>query len=60
MHTALPVLLPGLSQSRDLIGVAKRFGRGPGFGVGLALLPMILAPILAFGDSEAGDAAAVA
>ena len=32
------------------IGVARRFDRGAGFGVGLALLPMIFYPILAWGE----------
>ncbi len=30
------------------IGVARAFGRGAGFGVGLALLPIVFYPILAF------------
>ena len=32
------------------IAVARRFDRGAGFGVGLALLPMIFYPILAWGE----------
>lgn len=32
------------------IGVASRFDRGAGFGIGLAFLPMIFYPILAWGD----------
>jgi hypothetical protein len=32
------------------IGVAKNFGQGAGFIVGLVLLPFIFYPILAFGD----------
>lgn len=32
--------------------VAKRFGRGTGFGIGLALLPFIFYPILAWGDNR--------
>ena len=35
-----------------LIDVAKAFGKGAGFGVGLALLGFIFLPILAFGDAE--------
>jgi predicted PurR-regulated permease PerM len=31
------------------IGVAKAFGCGIGFGIGLTLLPFIFYPILAFG-----------
>lgn len=33
-------------------GVAKAFGKGIGFGVGLALLGFIFYPILAFGDAR--------
>lgn len=33
------------------IDLAKCFGKGTGFGVGLALLGIIFAPILAFGDA---------
>ena len=36
------------------IDLAKRFGKGTGFGIGLALLPIVFFPILAFGDAEAG------
>jgi TRAP-type C4-dicarboxylate transport system permease small subunit len=32
------------------IAVARRFDRGAGFGIGLALLPMVFYPILAWGD----------
>lgn len=34
------------------IDVAKAFGKGVGFGVGLALLPFIFYPILGFGSAE--------
>ena len=34
------------------IEVAKRFGKGAGFGVGLALLGFIFWPILGFGDAQ--------
>jgi Family of unknown function (DUF5684) len=33
------------------VGVANRFGKGAGYGIGLALLPFIFWPMLAFGDS---------
>jgi hypothetical protein len=33
-------------------GVAKSFGRGDGFAVGLVFLPVVFLPILAFGDSQ--------
>src|SRR5688500_13737616 len=34
------------------IDLAKRFGRGTGFGIGIALLPIIFIPILGFADDE--------
>lgn len=34
------------------IEVAKRFGKSSLFGIGLALLPFIFYPILAFGDAK--------
>lgn len=34
------------------IGVAKNFGKGGGFGVGLCLLGFIFYPILGFGDAR--------
>lgn len=34
------------------IGLAERFGKGSGYGVGLALLSPIFAPMLAFGDAR--------
>jgi Family of unknown function (DUF5684) len=34
------------------VALARRFGKGTGFGVGLALLPMIFFPILGFGSSQ--------
>ncbi|MDP3772691.1 MAG: DUF5684 domain-containing protein [Gemmatimonadales bacterium] len=34
------------------IAVAERFGKGTGFGVGLALLGFIFFPILGFGDAQ--------
>ena len=34
------------------IDIAKRFGKGTGFGVGLALLSFIFFPILGFGDAK--------
>ena len=36
----------------DTIRLAKVFGKGTGFGVGLILLGVIFYPILAFGDSN--------
>jgi hypothetical protein len=35
-----------------LIAFAAKFGKGPGFGVGLALLGFIFFPILGFGDAQ--------
>ncbi|NBV24929.1 MAG: signal peptidase I [Proteobacteria bacterium] len=41
------------------IAVAEKFGKGAGFGVGLALLGFIFYPILGFGDATyQGDQAA--
>ena len=37
-----------------MIVVAEQFGKGAGFGVGLALLGMIFWPILGFGKSQYG------
>jgi hypothetical protein len=34
------------------IEVAKNFGKGAGFGVGLALLPFIFFPMLGFGSAQ--------
>lgn len=34
------------------IDVAKRFGKGVGFGIGLVFLPFIFFPILAFGSAQ--------
>lgn len=33
-------------------GIAKRFGKGVGFGLGLAFLPFIFLPLLAWGDAQ--------
>jgi hypothetical protein len=32
--------------------VAKNFGKGPGFGVGIALLSFIFLPVLGFSDVQ--------
>jgi len=49
-------LVMGIIVALDL---SKSFGKGSGFGVGLAFLGFIFAPILAFGDSKyVGPAAA--
>ena len=32
--------------------LAKKFGKGAGFGIGLLLLPFIFSPILGFGKAE--------
>jgi hypothetical protein len=36
------------------IELAKRFGKGTGFGLGLAFLPFIFFPMLGFGSATAG------
>jgi hypothetical protein len=35
-----------------ILGIAKAFGKGVGFALGLAFLPMVFYPILAFGSAE--------
>jgi hypothetical protein len=35
-----------------LIELAKRFGKGVGFAIGMLILPFIFYPMLAFGDSK--------
>ncbi len=35
-----------------VLGLAKNFGKGGGFAVGLLLLGFIFLPILAFGDAK--------
>ena len=35
-----------------MIEIAKNFGKGTGFGIGLALLGFIFFPILGFGDAQ--------
>jgi hypothetical protein len=42
------------------IELAKRFGKGTGFGLGLAFLPFIFFPMLGFGSATAGPATATA
>lgn len=34
------------------IALAEKFGKGAGFGLGLAFLPMVFYPILGFGDAR--------
>lgn len=44
------------------IDIAKEFGKGVGYGLGLALLPFIFFPMLAFGDAtyqNGGDGSTV-
>src|SRR5438309_11017703 len=41
------------------IDMAKSFGKGPGFGIGLAFLGIIFLPILGFGSAQYHGAAAV-
>jgi hypothetical protein len=35
-----------------MIPLAEKFGKGAGFGIGLALLPFVFFPMLAFGDAQ--------
>ena len=39
------------------IDLAKSFGKGVGFGIGIVLLGFIFLPILAFGDAQYQGAA---
>jgi hypothetical protein len=51
----LPACIPYLGiflQIPLLIAVARSFGRGRAFGVGMALLPFVFVPILAFREPE--------
>ena len=34
------------------LDVARNFGRSPGFGIGILLLPFVFYPILGFGDAR--------
>ena len=49
MFIPLVNLVVGIIVSID---VAKNFGKGPGFGIGLALLGFIFYPILGFGSAQ--------
>jgi hypothetical protein len=40
------------------LGVAQNFGKGAGYGIGLALLPMVFYPMLGFGDAKYSPVAA--
>ncbi len=40
------------------IDLAKSFGQGVGYGIGLVFLPFIFGPMLAFGDASYGGPAA--
>ena len=51
------LIIPGIGIVFSILaslGVAQRFGKSSGFGVGLALLPFIFYPILGFGDAVYG------
>ena len=39
------------------LDVARKFGKGAGFGIGLVLLPFIFFPILGFGSAQDNAAA---
>ncbi|MCD8044297.1 MAG: DUF5684 domain-containing protein [Tannerellaceae bacterium] len=34
------------------IGLAKAFGKGTGFGIGMIFLPFVFVPMIGFGDAE--------
>lgn len=49
------MLIPGVNVIINIIvllDIAKAFGKGTGFGIGLILLGFIFFPILAFSDAE--------
>jgi hypothetical protein len=49
------LLVPGVGAIMAfiiLIGIAKKFGKGAGFGIGMWFLPMIFCPMLGFGDAQ--------
>ena len=46
------LLIPPVFVFMVNISLAKAFGKGTGFGVGLVFLAIIFAPLLAFGDAE--------
>jgi hypothetical protein len=53
-------LIPGVGAIIAIlvaIEIAKKFGKGAGFGVGMALLPFIFYPMLGFGDASFQGAA---
>ena len=39
------------------LAVSQKFGKGPGFAVGMVFLPFIFALILGFGDAEYQESA---
>jgi hypothetical protein len=54
------ISLPLLAASAGLwfvacLGVASKFGKGTGFAVGMAVLPFVFYPILAFGSARYGE-----
>ena len=49
------LLIPLVNFVADIIisiDVARKFGKGTGFGLGLAFLPFIFYPVLGFGDAR--------
>ncbi len=52
------LLIPGVNIVISLLlclGLASKFGKGAGFGVGLFLLPLVFVPILGFGPAAHED-----
>ena len=48
-------LIPGVNFVISILvslGVAEKFGKSGGFGIGLAFLPFIFYPMLGFGDAQ--------
>lgn len=50
----LILIIPGFIVGID---IARKFGKGAGFGIGLILLPFIFYPLLGFGDARYNPAA---
>lgn len=49
------MLIPGVNlimMILVMIALANAFGKGAGFGLGMAFLPIVFAPMLAFGDAQ--------
>lgn len=48
----LPVIFVPFFGLIPCIELAKKFGKGAGFGIGIGILPFIFIPMLGFGDAQ--------